>query len=289
LFALFVLVVVAATTARSLGWIGINAIAASPARVAAGNFWSLIVSGLFVQKPLMLSLVAFAALGSLTLLACGGRVLAVAALLGHVCSTLLAYGGLALIRAFSPETFQATWTAPDYGVSAITAAWLGAIACVFWRRSRPGAAGKAPIVLWCLAIAAAGVMIRRHLNVLDSEHAVAFAIGILVSLRLVPPTSFFASWFTRPRHTRRLALVTASALVALVGASLAEALGSREEAGFSPSRVAPVARRFFGFDHGGQRVGVFVSRSIRAVDAFASKNNSLPRIESRALEAQSSR
>jgi hypothetical protein len=185
-FAAFVAVVTGVTFAQSSGLIAIRAVAASPREIAAGKLWLLFTSGLLVQKPLGLSLVSFAALGALVLVACGYRVLAWSAVLGHVLSTLIVYGLLGVGWAASPELFGHTWSAPDYGVSTISAAWLGAIASLAWRRSGDDRAEKALIAAGCLAIAAFGWMIRGHLNVLDSEHAVAFVTGAAISWRLLP-------------------------------------------------------------------------------------------------------
>src|SRR5207302_1066960 len=86
----------------------------------------------------------------------------------------------------SPGALRGTWSAPDYGVSAIAAAWLGAVACVFWRRRGPTITGKAPVAISCLAVAVFAWMLRRHLNPLDSEHALAFAIGLAPSTPSAP-------------------------------------------------------------------------------------------------------
>jgi hypothetical protein len=267
-FAALLLVVVATTLAQSVGWIGVNALAADPARIAAGKIWLLISSGLLVQKPVVLSLVSFAALGSLTLLVCGRGVLGTAALLGHVGSTLITYGVVAIVSIVSPETFRATWSAPDYGVSAIAAAWLGAVACVCWRRRGITLAGKAAVAGSCLAVAAFGWMMRRHHNVLDSEHALAFAIGVALSWRLVAPASTFAWRFPR-RQARQLAIVAASVSVALVGASLAEAVRSRERPHFSRVRVANVGRNVFAIHHGTSRkIDAFANRALQTLDPF---------------------
>ena len=180
-FAAFVLVVATLTAAQATGGIDVGAVAASPQRIASGRLWLLITSGLLVQKPFAVSLLSFAALGALTLVVCGWRVLAWAALLGHVSATLIVYGALALVRLASPAAFAGVWSAPDYGVSAIAAAWLGAVACVAWRRRAPTLAGKAPVVISCAAIAAFAWTLRGDLNVLDSEHGFAFVIGALVA------------------------------------------------------------------------------------------------------------
>jgi len=201
-FAVFVVVVATMTAAEATGVIRVGMVAASPRRIASGQLWLLITSGLIVQKPFALSLLSFAALGALTLAVCGCRVLAWAALLGHVTSTLIVYGALTLVRVAEPGPFAGLWSAPDYGVSAIAAAWLGAVACVVWRRRAPTLAGKAPIVISCAAIAAFGWMLRGHLNVLDSEHGFAFMIGALLAWRQVAAN--FAPPETLLRHRGQL-------------------------------------------------------------------------------------
>jgi hypothetical protein len=88
---------------------------------------------------------------------------------------------------FEPHAFQRTLTAPDYGVSAISAAWLGAITCVLWRTRERMRRGKASIVGACIAVGIFAWMLRSGLNILDFEHVAAFAIGI--SLALLAPTA----------------------------------------------------------------------------------------------------
>jgi hypothetical protein len=178
---MFFVVVVTLTVAQATGEIDVGAVAASPQRIASGRLWLLVTSGLLVQKPFAVSLLSFAALGVLTLVVCGWRVLAWAALLGHVTATLIVYGALALVRLAAPDAFEGVWSTPDYGVSAIAAAWLGAVACVAWRRRPPTLAGKAPVVISCAAVATFAWMLHGHLNVLDSEHGVAFVLGALVA------------------------------------------------------------------------------------------------------------
>lgn len=196
-FAAFVAVVAAVTAAQRAGVIPLRTIAASPQQVAAGKVWLLLTSGLLIQNPLALSLLSFAALGALTLAACGFRVLAWSALLGHVLSTLIVYGLLGLGSIASPEVFGSTWSAPDYGVSAISAAWLGAVAAVAWRRSdRP--MERALVVAACVGVAAFGWMVRGHVNVLDSEHGVAFATGVVISWRALRATFLVGEASLRP-------------------------------------------------------------------------------------------
>src|SRR5690242_18415707 len=83
-----------------------------------------------------------------------------------------------------------------------------------------------------LQLPAFGWMVRRHLNVLDSEHVLAFAIGVAVSRRFAAPKSTFAWRLASQWQGQQFAFVNASALVALAGASIAEAV-PRERPKFS--------------------------------------------------------
>ena len=72
-----------------------------------------------------------------------------------------------------------TTARPDYGTSAMIAAWIGVIAFCLWKR---GAATAA--VGLCLVAALVGWLFRPDLDILDTEHAVALGIGIGVAVWL---------------------------------------------------------------------------------------------------------
>jgi hypothetical protein len=177
-------VVSALTAAERERLIPLSVLAASPHAVGEARLWSLLTSALLVQSPLFWSLASFALLGALTLTVCGTRVLWISALAGHIASTLVVYALLALARTFDPRAFEALLRAPDYGVSAISAAWLGAIASVSWRARDRTLRGKVATALAVAATALFGWMLHRHLSFLDLEHVVAFGIGIVVAVRL---------------------------------------------------------------------------------------------------------
>ena len=129
-----------------------------------------------------------------------GWILWLAAVLGQAFSTLLGYSLIGLARLFDPGAFHQLVSAPDYGVSAISAAWLGAIAAVGWRTRRQSI-GRAAIVLGCVAIACLAWFVRgKGLDLLDSEHAFAFAIGVGVAVgrALAEPLQLPQLLMTRP-------------------------------------------------------------------------------------------
>jgi hypothetical protein len=182
-----VLVVIASWTALTIahaaGRFPTNALAATPARVAQGQVWRLLTSGLVVQRPIVLSLVSFVLLAVLVVVICGPRLLWLVMILGHVCSTLVAYGLLPAVSLVDHAAYTAVVQAPDYGVSAIAAAWLGAVACTAWMHRGSSARGKAAVLLSCAAVAVFAFLVerhvQRHLTFLDSEHVFAFAVGVL--------------------------------------------------------------------------------------------------------------
>jgi hypothetical protein len=173
-----------ASVAHAEELLSTSEVAASPSRVAHGDLWLLVSSGLLVQRPIALSLVSFVALAFLVVVVCGPKVLWFCAIIGHVFSTVIAYGLLAAVRLADHTAYASLQHAPDYGVSAIAAAWLGAIACTAWSRRGSSLRGKAAVVFSCAAVALVAWMIQRHvqrhLTFLDSEHGSAFVLGVLV-------------------------------------------------------------------------------------------------------------
>ena len=183
---LAVMAVVSALTAlQRVGAVPLASLAASPREVADGRLWLLVTSGAVAADPLLWSLLSFYALAFLTLALCGQRILWLAAVIGQAFSTLLGYSLIGVARLLDPGAFHQLVAAPDYGLSAISAAWLGAIAAIGWRTRRQNI-GRAAVVLGCVATACLAWFVRgRGLDLLDSEHVFAFAIGVGVAIGLV--------------------------------------------------------------------------------------------------------
>jgi hypothetical protein len=184
LLATLMAVVASVTLAVRARLIPLSDLASSPHAVAEARLWSLVTSALLVSSPLFWSLVSFGLFGALMLRFCGTRVLLVSALAGHIASTLVVYALLALARTFDPRAFETLLKAPDYGVSAVSAAWLGALASVSWRARNRTPRGRIATALTVVGVALFGVILRRHVSFLDLEHVVAFGIGVVVAVRL---------------------------------------------------------------------------------------------------------
>jgi hypothetical protein len=180
LLALLVLLVSCLTVASARDPGLAASVAASPLRLAHGHVWLLVTSGLLAERPLGPSIISFAFLASLALVVCGSRAVWVAAALGHVGSTLVAYLVIALAWALNPSDLRGVIESRDYGVSAVSAAWLGAIAAAGWRARGQTVAGRLAIVISCLGVALFAYSLHPGLTFFASEHAIAFAVGVAV-------------------------------------------------------------------------------------------------------------
>jgi hypothetical protein len=193
-----VAVVSSLTALQRVGAVSLASLAASPREVADGRVWLLVTNGVIAADPLLWSLLSFCALAFATLALCGSRVLWVTALLGQTVSTVLGYSIIGAARLADPGTFQRLVSTPDYGVSAISAAWLGAIAAVAWR-TRSESLARAAIVIGCVLAGVLAWFVRgRGLDVLDSEHFVAFAIGVVVAIHPHPQPPRLMPLLRRP-------------------------------------------------------------------------------------------
>ena len=175
--------VVAMTTAFAVSGLGpsAGALSFSPNRLVHGRLWLLFGSALVVDHPIVLSLLSFAVLAAVTMAVCGRRIYWRAAIYGHVASTLIVYAFIGCVRVVDPGSFGSALNARDYGVSAISSAWLGATVTTAWN-ARRGLRRRAMLVVGCCAIALFAFMIRRDTSVLSIEHLVAFALGLSVAL-----------------------------------------------------------------------------------------------------------
>jgi hypothetical protein len=178
LLGALVAVVSLLTTAERTGLVPLNDLASSPHAVAEARLWSLVTSALLVSYPIVWSLVTFAFLAALTLRFCGSRVLLIAGVAGHIGSTLAVYAVMALTQTLDPHAFEALSKAPDYGVSAVSAAWIGALAAVSWQGRNRTLRGRIVTALAVVGAAAFGWIVRGHVNFLDLEHIVAFGVGV---------------------------------------------------------------------------------------------------------------
>lgn len=182
---LFVLGVIGTTCAALAGAVSAGTLAATPSRVAEGRLWLLMSSAFVADRPVAVCLASFVGFALVALAVCGGGAFWLAAVLGHVGSTLLVYVLVAFARLVEPGTHHRLLDTPDFGVSAIQAAWLGAVAAALWERSAGRRSLHVAIALGCGVVGLIAWRVRPDLTLLDLDHPFAFAIGIgVVALRL---------------------------------------------------------------------------------------------------------
>lgn len=169
-------VVGAGTAVNRLAGVPLSSWAATPHAVGDGKVWLLVTSGLIADDPWLPSLIGFTIVLVVALHVLSVPQVVGAAAFGQVASALLVYGVLGVAHALDPHLVQSLLGLEDYGLSAMIAAWIGAVAAVAWRRN-PGMPGRAGVAVGCLACLLVGLAFRPHLDALDSEHLVAFGFG----------------------------------------------------------------------------------------------------------------
>lgn len=171
--------IAAATIAHEAGAFTLGAIAATPQLVGRGELWLVVSSAFVAQTPVGLSLLSLAAVAILVQAFCGARVLWLSAAIGHTASTVVVYLALGVVALADHDLVGRLLSEQDYGVSAIFAAWIGAVTARIWIRPQAGWPDKLAAVLLCLVTVLVAWLVRGEPapGVLDSEHLVAFAIG----------------------------------------------------------------------------------------------------------------
>jgi hypothetical protein len=164
-----------ATALQRTGHVSAATLAPSLQSFWSGRVWLVATSALVADRPAVPSIAGFVVVGLAALAVARPRVVWLSAALGHVGSALAVYGGIELVRATDPNAFASVLATVDYGTSAVIAAWLGAIAYRLWSRDPRLSIGL------CVAATLVGWALHASLTVLDSEHLVAFGIGLAVA------------------------------------------------------------------------------------------------------------
>jgi hypothetical protein len=181
------------------GWPTVAELASTPALLAHGEWWRLITSALVVNGPPLPQMIAIAVLGSAAIYFGGSAVFWSAAVAGHVIGTLAAYVGLSAAWISARSSGSRLLTDPDYGVSLIWCAALGAFAAMAclgagrnWRRPQyPWLAVGAVLVL--------GIVTAFSDRMAAVQHIIAFVVGFVVLALAGRPAS--ARSPRRPRPT----------------------------------------------------------------------------------------
>jgi hypothetical protein len=155
-------------------------LAGSPARLASGDAWTLLTSALVIDGTPVPQILGAAVVIALVVQDYGARVLWGTMLLGHVGATLLAYAGIGLLWLIARDDVRSVVHAPDYGISAIWAAALGAVAVAGARP--PSSHPRFGLALAVLCVLVLVVLIPAHGELADVEHLLAFILGAAVGL-----------------------------------------------------------------------------------------------------------
>lgn len=153
---------------------------ASGTKIASGQIWVLPASALVVDRPVLIGLAAFCLLAMATLRICGARMFWLVAAVGHAGSTLLVYAIIGSAQLANPETFASAATRPDFGVSAIQGAWVGAIAATAWRWAGSDQRARCLVASGVCALAGVAWWLHPDPSILTTEHLFAFFIGCAV-------------------------------------------------------------------------------------------------------------
>jgi hypothetical protein len=176
-------VVGAGTAANRLAGVPLSSWAATPRAVGDGKLWLLVTSGLIADDPWLPSLIGFTVVLVVALHALSVQQVVGAAAVGQVVSALLVYAVVGVVHMLDPHLVASLLGLEDYGLSAMIAAWIGAVAFVGWRRY-PTRRGRLAVAAGCVVCLLVGLAFRPHLNFLDSEHLVGFALGAAVASSL---------------------------------------------------------------------------------------------------------
>jgi hypothetical protein len=168
-------VISAVTVLSRLDVLPVRSLASTPGSLVDGRFWLLASSALVADRPAFASIAGFLVVGLAAVALCGARAAWLAAVFGHICSAAIVYTAIDFARSVDPSAFENVVRYPDYGTSAIIAAWIGAVAYRLWSRGMRRGAVALPILAGLV-----GWLFKGTLTVLDLEHAFALACGIAV-------------------------------------------------------------------------------------------------------------
>ena len=175
-----VTVVAALTFATRAHELPLSPFVGSAAKIASGQVWVVPASALIVDRPALIGLAAFGLLAAATLRFCGARTFWLAAAMGHAGSTLLVYAIIGSTRLADPHMFTRAVVTPDFGVSAIQGAWVGAITATAWGRAGADHRHRALVAAATCALAGVAWLLHPDPSILTTEHLFAFFIGCAI-------------------------------------------------------------------------------------------------------------
>lgn len=175
------LVVLIALVRAVTGLPTVEQLASSPVLLFGhGEWWRLFTSALVVDGPVVPQIAAIGALGSLSIYFGGSWLFWKTALAGHILGTLVAYAGLPLVWLLDQSTAQRLLTNPDYGVSLVWCAALGAFAALSWLGKRADWRRPAQPLLTVAAVLVMVLVTIYSDEMAAIQHVLAFVIGFVI-------------------------------------------------------------------------------------------------------------
>lgn len=169
-------VIVVTILVRS-GDLGASEIDSSADELADGQALRLLTSGIVVEGPLAAWQIGFGALAAAVVIRREGAAVWWAAVLaGHVGSALIAYAIIGFGSAVGSASAEDAANDPDYGISAVLGATLGALLASGLRRGDR--------MIGALGIVAFFGLLPFSIGWVDIEHLLAFGLGAGVVLWL---------------------------------------------------------------------------------------------------------
>lgn len=178
----YLLLVVGVALMQALtGFPTVAQLASSPVLLLGhGEWWRLFTSALVVNGPVVPQVAAIGALGSLSIYFGGSWLFWKTALAGHIFGTLVAYAGLPLVWLLDHSTAERLLIDPDYGVSLVWCAALGAFAALCWLGKRADWRRPAQPLLTVAAVLVMVLVTVYSDEMAAIQHVLAFAIGFVI-------------------------------------------------------------------------------------------------------------
>jgi hypothetical protein len=172
----FAAVIVFTILVRS-GDLSVPGIDASADELADGGLLALLTSAIAVEGPLPVWQILLATVVTAVVIWREGAVVWwIAALVGHVGSALITYALIGIASALGSGAAEDAANDPDYGISAVLGASLGALLASGLR--------SGDRMITAFGIAGFIVLLPFSIGWLDMEHLLAFGLGAAVVLRL---------------------------------------------------------------------------------------------------------
>jgi len=166
-----------------------------------GQWWRLATSGLIIQGPAVPQILAIAVLGGAGIYFGGSWLFWRTAILGHVVGTMVAYGAFSVLWLANHAAANRFLTNPDYGVSLIWCAALGAFASWSWLGSR----GELRRPVHPVPAILTGVVMVIVVTYSDPMAAVQHVVAYLVGLAIIATADRSRSLHRQRRPWGRLA------------------------------------------------------------------------------------